>query len=116
RERGLIDYDHRGRSRKIETDLEEATLFTKTVIAYFEDLNDADCRREIKAAYSVGYGDREAHVIPTNLEREIAYCVSHAVHHFAIMRFICTQQAIQVPAEFGIAPSTLKYRAAHAAN
>jgi hypothetical protein len=113
--RGLIDYDSRGRSNRIESDRDEAVLLTKTLIAFFETLSDDECQRPIEAAYTVGYGDTSPKTVRTNLDREIAYCVSHAVHHFAIMRLICAQMEIEVPEEFGIAPSTLKHRAAQVA-
>jgi len=114
--RGTVDYDRRGRNLRIETDRDEAIVLTKTLVAFFDTLTEEECQRPIEAIYSVGYGDAGAQSTKTSLEREIAYCVSHAVHHFAIMRLICAEMEINVPAEFGIAPSTLKHRAAQAAN
>jgi len=65
---------------------------------------------------SVSYGSSEPSVIDTNVGRELAYCVGHAIHHYAIVRPICSQLGIDVPKEFGVAPSTLKYKSSMAAD
>jgi hypothetical protein len=36
--------------------------------------------------------------------------------HYAIVRPICSQLGIDVPKEFGVAPSTLKYKSSMAAD
>jgi hypothetical protein len=45
------------------------------------------------------------------------YAVAHAVHHYAIIRLMAGMMEVKLPADFGVAPSTLKYQAetAHAA-
>src|SRR5262249_28753000 len=45
---GLIDYDRRGRSARLECDRGEAILLTKTLIAFFEGLTDEECQRPIE--------------------------------------------------------------------
>ncbi|CAG8570741.1 11637_t:CDS:2 [Funneliformis caledonium] len=42
--------------------------------------------------------------------RELWFCCHHAIHHFALIRVICIEQNIEVPEDFGVAPSTLKKR------
>ena len=46
----------------------------------------------------------------SNIGRELAYCVGHAIHHYAIIQLISSHLGVEVPEEFGIAPSTLKSR------
>jgi uncharacterized damage-inducible protein DinB len=48
----------------------------------------------------------------SSTERELQYLLSHTVHHFAMIAVIARSHGLAVPADFGIAPSTLKFRAA----
>ena len=51
-------------------------------------------------------------VVASNLERELIYNIEHTIHHLAIIKIGLHTIApdIELPAHFGIAPSTLKYR------
>lgn len=44
------------------------------------------------------------------LYRELAFLASHTVHHFALIAVIAQQFQVDVPENFGIAPSTLQHR------
>ena len=46
----------------------------------------------------------------SSVSRELQFLVSHTVHHFALIAAIATFLDIPVPEDFGVAPSTLKYR------
>jgi hypothetical protein len=109
---GTIDYDRRSRNRDLETRGETAREKTRELLNLFGSLSDAELTASYKVLYSVGYSNDEALEIDTLLAREIAFCVSHAIHHFAIIRLVCAHFSISLPTEFGVAPSTLKYRAA----
>jgi hypothetical protein len=107
---GEIDYDNRDRNPRLETDLDYARATTERLIRVFKscdsDLLDQTCA----VRYSVGYGD-EPSLLPSVVVRELAFCVGHAVHHYAIVRLLCDSVGVGVLEEFGVAPSTLKYRA-----
>lgn len=111
---GVIDYDARGRNRELETKREAAAESTLNLLELFSSLTERDLSTEYKVLYSVGYTDEEAQTINTVLAREVAFCVSHAIHHFAIIKLVCSHFEMMLPEEFGVAPSTLKYRAAQA--
>ena len=46
----------------------------------------------------------------SSLSRELEFLVSHTVHHFALITVIANKLNIEVPENFGVAPTTLKYR------
>lgn len=111
---GVIDYDARSRNRELETNREAAVESTRNLMELFASLDEHELSMRYKVLYSVGYTDDEALTIDTVLAREVAFCVSHAIHHFAIIKLVCSHFDLALPQEFGIAPSTLKYRAAQA--
>ena len=113
---GQIDYDRRSRARELETDLSAARKRTCELLALFTTLDSDALSDRYTVLYSVGYSSDEAQQIDTTLAREVAFCVSHAIHHFAIIKLVCAHFSISVPDVFGIAPSTLKYRAAIASS
>ena len=105
-----VDYDLRTRSRLIETDLAQALRLTQTLAEGFRHLSPAVWQQRWTVTYSVGYGDALPESLPSTFAREAAFCVGHAVHHYAIIRLLCAQWSVEVPPEFGVAPSTLKYQ------
>ena len=49
--------------------------------------------------------------IETNYYREVAYNLEHTIHHMALIRVGITEiSTIQLPDDFGVASSTVKYR------
>ena len=109
---GTIDYDRRSRNRDLENQRGSAREKTQELLNMFGSLREAELSTSYKVLYSVGYSNDDAQEIDTLLARELAFCVSHAIHHFAIIRLVCAHFSITLPEEFGVAPSTLKYRAA----
>jgi hypothetical protein len=106
---GTIDYDHRERNREWETSVATATSATMSLLDVFRALTPEQLRGSCIVRYTVGYYG-EPEIFDNSFAREVAYAVSHAVHHFAIIRFVAAAFNIVVPDEFGIAPSTLKHR------
>jgi len=50
--------------------------------------------------------------VDTNVERELIYNIEHTIHHLAIIKIGVRAVApqIELPAHFGIAPSTIRHR------
>ena len=105
-----IDYDARNRDPKMEVDrhygvgkirgvmnaLEKLTTVTDGCDDQVQVKNDAtDPRVDPFSASSVG--------------RELQFLKFHAVHHYAMIAMILRLQQVDVPADFGYAPSTLLY-------
>ncbi len=47
----------------------------------------------------------------TSVERELAFCISHTLHHLAMIRLIGLSAGIDLGADFCKAPSTLQHEA-----
>jgi len=106
---GRVDYDHRLRSSELESSVDAALFATSNLIETFRDLPVDVLQRECTVNYSVGYGKDGSEEVRSTLAREVAFCVGHATHHYAILKPLCPQLAVKLPYEFGIAPSTLKH-------
>ncbi|MFB9841644.1 DinB family protein [Mucilaginibacter ginsenosidivorans] len=105
-ESGIIDYDKRVRNRVIEADKE----FALEKIQEIEDsLEKPD--RDLILQTEQNDGDSYSFPVFTNYFRELVYNLEHAVHHMALIRIGVNAIAdVNVPEEFGVASSTLKYR------
>lgn len=55
--------------------------------------------------------------VPSSLSRELIYCVEHAIHHMAIIKIgiMIHDPQFPLPDGFGVAPSTIRYRASQCA-
>jgi hypothetical protein len=114
--KSVIDYDTRVRNPRLENDVEYARSETERLIGLFKNCGAELLEEPCVVQYSVGYTQKEPARVLSVLGRELAFCVGHAVHHYAIVRLLCDALGIGVVPEFGVAPSTLKHRIAQAAN
>ena len=110
-----INYDHRSRNPQIEASIKVARAATIDLIEAIRAIPEDVLKRDCKVVYSVGYGDKSDQALGSVVGRELIFCVGHAIHHYAIMKLLCSVRAVALPNEFGIAPSTLKYQEAQAA-
>jgi hypothetical protein len=105
---GEINYDARGRNPRLESEVTFASIATCDVLRAIKNYSEETLARPCSVVHSVSYGATQPTSIESNLGREMAYCTGHAIHHYDILRFICSELGIDVPTEFGLAPSTLK--------
>ncbi|MBB2146845.1 DinB family protein [Pedobacter sp. LMG 31464] len=109
---GTVDYDQRKRNHTIESDNSFALEQLQLIVSNLSKPNrvlilkaDYDCSGHV--ADEMLDGD-----ITTNYFRELVYNLEHAVHHMALIRIgINEVSTIELPAMFGVACSTLKFRA-----
>jgi len=106
---GQVNYDQRRRNAQLESSVTCARLVTEGLIDELGGLSGEILQRECAVTYSVGYGETEAEAVRSNLAREVMFCVGHAIHHYAILRLLCAGVGMQLPYEFGVAPSTLTH-------
>ena len=103
---GLVNYEKRKRDAIIESDKEFANNLLHEVHRGLERPNKV---LNLEACYEED--SRNPIIIATNFYREIAYNLEHTIHHMALIRVGINEVAeINLPAEFGVASSTIKYR------
>jgi hypothetical protein len=102
----VVNYERRKRDYNIETNRDLAIQLLKDIFHRLERPN-IDLVME-----SEDYEDNSmVAAIPSNYYREIAYNLEHTIHHMALIRVgINEVSSLQLPQEFGVAYSTIKYR------
>lgn len=112
---GCINYDSRKRDETIERQPELAAdrcRQLKLTLERAAKIHSPEAVITVKASSSTC---NDAECRKSSFGRELQFLVSHTVHHFAIIAGICHGLEIRTSDDFGIAPSTLKYRAQTAA-
>ncbi len=103
---GMVNYEKRRRDLLIETDKEFAARLLQDI---FSNLSRANKELILEAIYDEHA--TEPITISTNYYREIAYNLEHTIHHMALIRVGVNEvSAIELPEDFGVASSTVKYR------
>jgi hypothetical protein len=106
---GQVNYDQRRRNPQLENSVPYARLVTEGLIDELGGISREVLQRECVVTYSVVYGESDAEPVRSNLAREVMFCVGHAIHHYALLRLLCAGEGVNLPYEFGVAPSTLKH-------
>jgi uncharacterized damage-inducible protein DinB len=105
-EEGVVNYEKRKRDYRIETDREFACFLLRKI---YRQLDRPNKKLSLEAE---DYNEAvEMVTIPSNYYREVAYNLEHTIHHMALIRVgINEVSGVQLPDEFGVAYSTIKYR------
>jgi uncharacterized damage-inducible protein DinB len=101
----LLSYDHRERGAAVETDLAAAVERIFHVMAIIERRSDRTLDDPIQVTSMVSASGTAVTGWST-LGRELAFVVSHTIHHQAIIALLLAFQGVGVPERFGYAPST----------
>ncbi len=113
-ESGVIDYDARDRDLRLEQSPQMARELTCALSERLGQLTDDQLTLSVLVRCQVGYGVTSPSTRST-LGRELIYAAAHGIHHFALIAVIGRFLNVRLPANFGIAPSTLAHRQALAA-
>ena len=109
---GDLDYDYRRRDTSIENSPQAACDRSKDLSKRLAEMGKSyGPSRTINVRTSCSC-DGEVTAQTSSFGRELQFLVSHTVHHFAIIAAICHGHGIDLPKNFGVAPSTLKHREA----
>ena len=105
---GAIDYDDRPREPIVETDRDVAISRLNRVRADLLALeSEVDRTLEVRLTSA----DGRTMNVATSLVRELETAASHTIHHYAIIAIHARSRGLEVDRSFGVAVSTLRYRA-----
>jgi len=105
-----VNYDHRARDQRIETDRAFAVTETQRILHACKSIPPAFLDRPINVRSQVSYENESGALIGSTVGRELMYAVAHTIHHYALIAVMCGLLEVPLPEGFGIAPSTLKHR------
>lgn len=108
---GDLNYDDRERGTAVERDRLAALKATRELAADYARLDPPLLLRPLNVTCKTSYAASGSQEAPSTVGREIMYSVAHAIHHYALIRVMAAIMQHQLPAGFGVAPSTLKHQA-----
>ena len=108
---GEINYDTRARCNQIENETEFAKLKISSILIWLEELKE---NKKLSLYLSFDREKGKVNQVESNLLRELAYNMEHAIHHMALIRIAIDQQFphVNMDANFGLAYSTIRYNKA----
>ena len=112
---GVIDYDHRVRGTTIETD----PLAARDEIRRLRHLAEEAAQQSAATALRVVVmptRDGSSMELESTLGRELAFVLSHTIHHNATIKGMAVNMGVALPTAFGYAPSTLAHHDSQAAH
>jgi hypothetical protein len=104
---GTVNYDNRRRDQLIETTPDVARGII-AIVQQFLKSEGRDFRMELEVCYEGEMNVR----MPSSFYRELSYNIEHIVHHLALIRIALEMEFpyVQIPENFGVASSTVRYR------
>ncbi|MCX7744464.1 MAG: DinB family protein [Flavobacteriales bacterium] len=108
-EQHFINYDRRERSRSLQ---QEPEIAIHVIHQILNMLDSVDLNKQLQLVVAYDTQNDATDNMPTNLKREITYCLEHAIHHMALIKIgvLTNFPHIVLSDDFGIAPSTIKHQ------
>ncbi|MGH7243591.1 MAG: DinB family protein [Phycisphaerales bacterium] len=105
---GVVDYDHRERGTNIESDPFAARDEIRRLRRLAEDLAQVEAAAPVRVAI-LPTRDGQSVNLKSTLGRELAFVLSHTIHHNAMIKGMAVALGLSLPQTFGYAPSTLSH-------
>ncbi len=104
----IVCYDNRKRELKLENDKDFA-IYTIRKIVNNLPLIPQTQNMSLVSDFGIE-NDAESVTISTSVERELAYCLEHSIHHMALIKIALNVMGLKdkVSDSFGVATSTIK--------
>ncbi len=109
---GRVDYDARRRDVTIESSTARALEVLGQLGRGFDQARSYPEHRAIDVQMRCAVDHPGDTWAGSTVGRELQFLVSHAVHHFALIRMLLEQDGVRLEPDFGLAPSTVHARAA----
>lgn len=106
---GTINYDKRQHNELLESDI---NLMDLKLVEIRDKIPALRLGADLVLEVSYDTDDPECVKMKSSVDRELAYNIEHAIHHMAILK-IAVQTVypkVELPANFGIAYSTIRYQ------
>lgn len=110
-----VDYDHRERDARIESQPGFALALTGQMRAQLERLPPGVFNTQVRARCEVSYAHGDSPVTGSTFGRELVYAIAHAIHHYALISVMARLMDAKLPDHFGVAPSTVAHNAKQSA-
>ena len=103
-----IDYEARERDTDIERD---RTAARRRITTLIEQLSQHDARWPARQAWVIQMINAQDAplTMPSSMARELAFVISHTIHHQAIIAQVAQALSLTLPEGFGYAPGTLAH-------
>lgn len=106
---GLVAYDRRARGTAIESDRDAALAALRSCVDRLDSTCADDERQSVRVEIMLSaVGDFETY--DSTLGRELAFVLSHTIHHHALLSAMARDRDLAVPERFCLAPSTQAHR------
>lgn len=111
-EGGAVDYEARARDSGIEQDPAVCRAALQFARAELDQLVDAALPPALRVHGDTPVGmEGERVFAASTVERELQFLLNHGLHHFALIAAGLRLRGRAVPADFGLAPSTIRWLA-----
>jgi uncharacterized damage-inducible protein DinB len=102
---GALSYDRRGRGTRVESDRAAALARVDELTGALLDLDPGTLDRPLRLEVQLNAAGTGCSVVST-VGRELAYVISHTVHHHATMAVLLAEAGAWLPERFGVAAAT----------
>ena len=107
-EGGKVDYDRRARNLRLETDRCSAIAGFRETVEQLQIFSVKDAAKTLFVRPEDSPAEADFWC-ESSIERELEFLTSHTIHHYALIAFKLRAMHREVPPEFGVAPSTLRF-------
>ncbi len=105
----VIDYGSRARRPDLEIDRTVALDALAQVIERLEALDSGSLPEPVQLRREPAETSDPGQWLGSTIGRELQFLSSHTIHHYALIALSLRLDGHPVPAEFGVAPSTLEH-------
>ena len=105
-----VDYNYRSRQSEIETSLAVAISQLHHIKTWILTLTESQLLQALSVVSDINVHHNHHVTVQSTTARELVFCASHAIHHYALVKIIRQLQGAQVDVNFGVAPATIAYQ------
>lgn len=106
---GVVNYDDRERDLNLETN---PVFAISCIDRLCKDIQKLYPQQEILLTGNFFAEGETLKAVKTSIERELAYCLEHSIHHQALIKIGLIEQKIDhlINESFGVAASTIRHK------